>query len=313
MGKEIEKLAAQIDVLKEEAVLEPARAESLKQKLNQLKDEASGENPVKTLEAFDHLQNLANQAAKESAEEAVRKTEQLAKTEALAEALRQGAGAGDDKFKAEAMAELAAMVQKAMKENALADKGLDAEALAACKGGDLSPEQLARIAKALKEGKGDLAKMLRKLREAELIDADMLSKCENAGKCDGKLLAALCKECAGKMSIAELLALCQCEQPGRGGVTEGPGAAKLTWGKASSEEGAKFKEEVLPPADVSALRESMLSGLSKGAPAVDKKGGPATPGALQGAQAGGGSAQTQVILPRHRGAVERYFDRPGRK
>src|SRR5262249_39203322 len=98
MGKEMDKLAAQIDVLKQAAGLEPARAETLKQKLNQLKDEASGENPVKTLEAFDHLQNLANQAAKESAEEAVRKTEQLAKTEALAEALRQGAGAGDDKF-----------------------------------------------------------------------------------------------------------------------------------------------------------------------------------------------------------------------
>src|SRR5262249_37006406 len=155
-------------------------------------------------------------------------------------------------------------------------------------------EQLERIAKALREGKGGLAKTLRKLHDAKLIDAELLSKCENAGKCDGKLLAALCKECGDKMSVAELLALCQCEGPGRGGVTEGPGAAKLTWTKGTPEEGAKFKEEVLPPASVESLRESMLAGLSKGAPSVDKKGGPSTPGALQGAQAGGGSAQTQV-------------------
>jgi len=31
---------------------------------------------------------------------------------------------------------------------------------------------------------------------------------------------------------------------------------------------------------------------------------------LTGAQAGGGSANAQVILPRHRQAVERFFARP---
>jgi hypothetical protein len=34
---------------------------------------------------------------------------------------------------------------------------------------------------------------------------------------------------------------------------------------------------------------------------------------LNSAASGGGSAYTQTILPRHRGAVKRYFDRPQTK
>ena len=36
-------------------------------------------------------------------------------------------------------------------------------------------------------------------------------------------------------------------------------------------------------------------------------------GAKAGAKKGGDSASTQIVLPRHRGAVERYFDRPAKK
>jgi hypothetical protein len=74
----------------------------------------------------------------------------------------------------------------------------------------------------------------------------------------------------------------------------------------------KFKEEALPPAELEALKGSRLAGLSREAPTVEKGGTPSKSGALQGAAAGTGSAHTQVVLPRHRGAVERYFERPGR-
>jgi hypothetical protein len=47
------------------------------------------------------------------------------------------------------------------------------------------------------------------------------------------------------------------------------------------------------------------------APEPGKPGvGPAQSGALGGAAAGGGSANAGVVLPRHRGAVGRYFERP---
>ena len=62
-----------------------------------------------------------------------------------------------------------------------------------------------------------------------------------------------------------------------------------------------------------ALRESLLSGVSQGAPNIGKEKAQAgASGALDRAKAGGGSAMTQVILPRHKGVVERYFERPGR-
>jgi hypothetical protein len=311
IGKEVERLTGQLEVLKEEAILEAARAESLKQKLGRLKAEASGEDPVKTLEALDHVQNVASRAAKEAAEGAVQKTEQLAKAEALAEALHQAAGQIEPRIEAEAMAELAALAQKAAAETKLLDRHLDGATLKACKAARLTPDQLRRLAEALRGSKKDLAAMMEKLRRANLIDLETLAQCDQAGRCNGAALAECLKGARGKESVADLLSRClgKGNRPGRGGVTEGPGAAELTWGKESSDEGVKFKEEILPPAAVAALKESRLVGLGKSAPSVEKGNAPSFPGALGQTRPDGGSAQTQVILPRHRGAVERYFER----
>jgi len=88
IGNEAAKLASQIDLLRQTEALEPERADSLKEKLAQLKKDSRGEDPAKTLEALDHLQNLVSKTAKEAGEGAVRKTESLAKAETLAEWLR---------------------------------------------------------------------------------------------------------------------------------------------------------------------------------------------------------------------------------
>ena len=71
----------------------------------------------------------------------------------------------------------------------------------------------------------------------------------------------------------------------------------------------KFKEETLPEADVAALKRSKVVAISRGTPGNEAPGGTAGSGALEGSAGGGGSANTQVVLPRHRGAVERYFER----
>ena len=120
------------------------------------------------------------------------------------------------------------------------------------------------------------------------------------------------------LSLEEMLAKCKGnkpgtgDKPGKGGVTEGPGAAELTFGKESTTDGVKWKEQALPPPALKKLKESRLTGVSPGDP---KKGagGPAETGALAGAAVGGGSANAGVVLPRHRGAVERDFDRPASK
>jgi hypothetical protein len=310
IGNEVERLAAQIDVLKQEAILDQTRAEFLKEKLKQLQDEASGKNPVKTLEALDHLRETLSQAAKDAAEAAIKKTEKLGQAEGLTEAVRQNEGALDAKVEKEALEELAALVHKASRETNLLDKHLDPELLKQLQEAKLTPEQMKKLAEALRGSRKDLAKMLGKLHGVKLIDADLLKKCEKAGDCN---CAGLLKDQGGKMSVKEILALGQGNIPGKGGITEGPGSSPITWDQNTSEEGAKFKEETLPPAELARLKDSLLLGLGKTDPKNGKEVSPSQGGVLAGANKGGGSAITPTILPKHQPTVEKFFARPKQK
>src|SRR5258708_1634836 len=51
----IQRLTQQVQVLKEEKVLDAARADEMQKKLGQLKDESCGSDPVKTLESIDRV------------------------------------------------------------------------------------------------------------------------------------------------------------------------------------------------------------------------------------------------------------------
>jgi hypothetical protein len=81
----------------------------------------------------------------------------------------------------------------------------------------------------------------------------------------------------------------------------------MTWQNKSSEDNLKFKEDALPPS--SHLSDAQFVGVSKSAPKLSADDLSAEHGALASAQASGGSANTQVILPQHRQAIQRYFQR----
>src|SRR5262249_57620818 len=91
--------------------------EALEQKLDQLGLEASGEDPAKTWEALDHLNDAVEKAAKEAAESANARQERLTRAEALAEGLMAGGDQLDSKTMTEAMRTLGEMIRGAMKEN----------------------------------------------------------------------------------------------------------------------------------------------------------------------------------------------------
>jgi hypothetical protein len=303
---EVARQKQQVAVLKEEKVIGQERADSLTSKLEQVRREASGRDPVKTLESLDHVQEVTSKAAQDASESAARKSEQLGRAETLTKALEDLAGKMDRAKLAEAMQEMAALAKKAATEKELAEMGLDAETLdALMKKGALSKEQMKKLAEALKNGKGALKKMVGKLVKAKLIDAKALAKCDKAGQCSCEGLAAFLKENGSKSDLAEML-----DKAGKGSDDRGPGAAKLTFGDETDEDGFKFKEESLPPSTLKAMRESQISGISAGTPNIGKEKATAGgSGALAGAKAGGGSANAQVVLPRHRGAVERFFER----
>ncbi len=309
ISKDVEKLSAQIETLKEEEILERDKAESLEANLAQLLAEASGEDPVKTWEALDHLENVVTKAAQEAAEDALGQTEELTEAETLAEGLAEGAAGMNPDLLAEAMKELAGMVAKAAEDTESFKRRLSRELQESCQNGSLTQEQLDDLLRALRLCKGDMAQCLQRLCEMDLIDLEFLKLCEDLGQCDGAGLAAFLDENAGKAAICDLVDLWCQGLPGRGGVTRGRGDAPLTWSDPSTEEEVTFKEETLPPATVAALKESMLVGVGVGAPSVSEISEFSKPGALTEAAAGGGEAHTHTILPRHRGTVKRYFER----
>ncbi|MFN0087777.1 MAG: hypothetical protein ACKVX9_20465 [Blastocatellia bacterium] len=301
MTRETEALAVRIESLTEAALLDPAKAEELKEKLEQLAAEASGEDPARSWEALDHLADGVERTARDAAESAAAARQRLERAEALAEGLMAGAGQLDAKTMTEAMQTLSAMTQAAMKEDRMLASDLSADAQAALKAGALQPGQLGEVAKALSKRRSANEEKLAKAGKAGAMQPGALKR----GSRDNSGLAQYLKENAPKQSIDEIVGA-WCDKPG---VTRGRGDAAMTWSDGASEKDAKFREQVLPPGSIAGLEESQLSGMSAAAPTIDRT-AIAAHGALGSAAAGGGSAHTQTILPRHKGAVKRYFERP---
>ncbi len=300
--EEVEQLADEVDVLKEEEIIELAEAETLEEKLAQLQAEASGEDPVKTWETLDHLADTLSQEAADAAQEALSETERLTEAETLSEGLINEGSEMEAGLLAESMAALSGLVQAAAQENALLAAQLpdlkgDADAL--------TLEQLKKIAAALRFVKGDIYDQLVKLQEVNLIDLETLKVCERLGQCNSDGLAAFLAENAENMSVAQCIGGWS-----RGGVRRGPGHAPMTWSDGTPEEDAKFKAEALPLSNIASLETSELVGLSVAAPSVETSSLSPESGGLSGATAGGGSSFNQTVLPRHKGAVKRYFERP---
>ena len=299
--EEVKQLADGIDVLKEEEIIELAEAETLEEKLAQLQAETSGEDPVKTWETLDHLADTLSQEAADAAQDALSETERLTEAETLSEGLMNEGSEMDAKLLAESMAALSELVQEAGQENAsLAAQFPDLK-------GDvnsLTLEQLKEISAALRLTKRDIYDRLVELHAVNLIDLETLKVCEKLGQCNSDGLAAFLAENADSKSVLECIGgWCR-------GIGRGPGDAPMTWSDGTTDEGAKFKAEALPLSDIASLEDSEIVGLSIGAPSVDTSNLPPQSGGLNGAAAGGGSSFTQTVLPRHKGAVKRYFERP---
>jgi hypothetical protein len=308
--KETENLSARIEALKEAQLLEEDKANELEQKLEQIGAEAAGEDPSKTWEALDHLADAVEKTAKDAAEAANAREQQLAKAEALAEGLMAGADQLDAQTMTEAMQTLSAMMQGAMKENQMLAGELSPETREAIKSGALKPEHLKELSKALSQNRSARNEKMSKLAQSGAINPNSLKGGAKANKRDNSGLADFLKENARKMSVEEAVGE-WCENPGKGSVSRGRADAAMTWTDGSSEKDAKFKEKILPPSSVAGLDDSQLVGLSAAAPTADKA-AIAAHGALNNAASGGGSAYTQTVLPRHKGAVKRYFDRPSK-
>lgn len=296
LGREIAELSRDLEVLAEEGLLEIDDKSRLDDELEALAGEASGDDPARAWEALDHLREIAGQTAREAAEAAYAEGERLAAAGEVARAL-EDAGAAPE-LHAAALRELAELAARAAAEGRLLDESTAAALAAAARQGDLG-----RMRAALEQGRGDLAATLERLHAAGLIDLETLLEARRSLAAEDAELADFLDqnglEAAGELGL----------RPGRGGVDRGRGDAPMTWQEPISSDGAAFTEEVLDPASLAALERSGLLGIRATAPPLADR--PAAAGAAGAvpADAGSGAAFTHRVLPRHRGAVRRFFAR----
>lgn len=305
--EQTEQLKQQVEVLEEEDVIAEEVAEDLRRQIDLVQETASGRDPVKTWEAMGHLQDQLKKAAEEASVGMLAETEELTQAETLAQALNQMGEEMDAQAMAGAMSELAKAVQAMLEQNEAMSKAFDGKFNEALAQGQLSEEQLKKLMEALQGRKLELTECMGKLCEAELADLKYLKLCE--GKCDGDLegliaMLAACEGCQAGEDAAEFYM----NNP-NWGITRGRGDAPMVWSDPSSKEGTAFKEQVLPPATMAAMKESELVGVSISAPSLEEGDSHLESGDLSSGQAGSGQAVKRVILPRHKAAVKGYFDR----
>jgi hypothetical protein len=311
--EEAARLREQIQTLAEEAVLEDHEALALEQALEKATAEASADDPAKTWEALDHLEETVAEAAAEAAEQAYQQTESLAKAESLARALAAEADALDPAATTAAMKKLADLLEEAARDNAGLKEGAARDA-ASCRSGTLGREGALELASRLGLSKEAILAHLGRLVEARLLDGQALDLAEQLGLGNAQGLADFLAAAGEKGVPIEGIIDEWLEAQmgyGYGGIDRGRGDAPMVRAPPASPEGTAFQEQALPPATVADLKESRVLGVSLGAPTADPDAAPPAPGALGGAARGGGSAHTHVVLPKHKAAVRRYFEREG--
>ena len=333
VGQKVEQLNEQINLLEEEEILTPEEAEAKREELERLAEQASGFNPAKTLEALDHLLDTNKQLAEQEALDAMAKLEALSEAELLGKALENVPEAATDNEQLDAARkQFSDMLKEMAKNGALDPDKLTPELKEMMKElaqnqnqndgeGDqgnqpqMNPEQMKQLLEALGENKEELMNLAKRMMENGLIPPDLAQEMQpgEGGGMDPNQLADLLQR--GDIDPAELQDMLEkfgeMQLGGKGGIDRGPGPAPLQFGTPTSEEGTEFKEEKLGPSVP--LNQAKLAGVTRTAPKVTGGEAILSKGALGGAGAGGGSARTAPVLPRHRGAVSRFFDRPNRQ
>jgi hypothetical protein len=302
IGSIVDQLQEEVKTLAQEKIVPEKQADQTQKQLSELEKDSASFSPDKTWEALDQIKESDQNIAKQAAEEAVNKTAALTQAGTMAEAMKDAADAGMSPETAlQAAQNLASMLNSAKLENGILNGSIPPELLANLNG--LNKEQLKQLMSAMAFSKNKMDGTMSKLAGLHLIDPSQLAACKNAGTGhNSDALAAYLSSCTNSsLSMAECLSLC------RGGTGRGGPGAPMTWKDGTSEEDTKFNEHALPPSDH--LSDALMVGVSKTAPQLSNPNEAEGQGALVAANAGGGSAHVQTILPEHRQAVQNYFKR----
>lgn len=306
IGASAAELREKVSLLKEEALIQPDKADQLEQQLDRMEKNARANDPARAWETLDHLndriqaeadknvQNLTDQMA------AVKRAENLALMLAHADQLQPS-------VRTQAMRALTQMLKDISQGGDASPLLNNDQRMRALGNGASSSEQLASLSGNLQKFQKQMAERLKRLQASGMSTANWGKVPELASPPDDSGLEAFLKANAQNMTMADISALCQ--NPGRGGVSRGRGDAVMTWKEPSSQEGSRFRDVTTPSAGFAGAQENQLLGVTLAPPSKGESEAPPKPGALNQAEAGSGAARLHKVRPRHKGPVRRYFDR----
>lgn len=146
--------------------------------------------------------------------------------------------------------------------------------------GNLSKEQLQKLAQQMQQNAKALQEALKNSPELKLTECRGLGKGEGEG-----------------------------EGPGNGGIDRGPGTAPITFKQDETNLGTKKMEAVASQLDMNRIAPGDVLGVQNGQHEVDKNGytGPKQGGGIQGAGDGGAAVWQNSLMPAEREALKKYF------
>lgn len=323
----------QIEILAETGAIDPKEAEILKGTVEQIGDASDRNDPSKTFEALDQLQEKLRHESAQEAQKEMDKLDELSKLSSLADKLSDNQG--DLEKMKEAAKELMKQLSQSemgqkMQQQSAGDSGKSIEEALAEDG--FAAEEAENAAKELKDYIAQQARQIKeaagKMLKARLIDRQTFDKLQKEGKIkpltaeelaknpDAEIIAAPAEAGQGGEGQngdgqpGELQMLLDNGQPGTpGGVGRDGGTAPLQYNRKTSEHGVGLKDEQLPAPKASSLDNSITIGMGVTAPQLlNDESSPSTT-TLNWKQPGKLSGESDIILPRHRNAVKKYFDR----
>jgi len=307
IDNEVQTLAEQVDILKEEEIISEDEAKTLKEELKQLSQDSLADDPMKAWEAMDHIAASTRQKAEEASEQSIKELEQMSSLESIAELLASPAGQSLDKSTMNAsMKELARMMKESAEQAKTLKNFLSKDLMQAIKAGNLSPKDLAQIQQSLAQSQKGLQESITRMIENKMLDPRKMKMVKGARKKSMKKLQQYLKQNCRNKEVCEGLG--SCNKPGQGGINRGRGDADLTYKDPSDISGSKYKPVILPPGQMTDIRSSMQLAISYAEPDTDGSENSKS-GALSKTKAAGGAGHKHTVLPKHKKMLKEYFNR----
>ena len=304
LEKEVEKLVQQVQVLKEEDLLTETEQKEYQSQIEQLRREASADDPGAAWSAMDHLLDALSREAEQAMGEMERSARLGREVAGLSEALAQQFEEVDATQWQEAGKELADLIKESAQSSTMFDLP-DTSQLKALEN-SADPALLKELAKEMNLSVEELLALAGKLKKVGLISPGALEKMM---KNNGKPLETLD---LSDFLVAEMSAGTRCQALSKcvfpGGISRGGGDADLTWKDGSEVDTEAWSPVVLPLSENPSLDQTQVLGQSAATPEVIGDSNASFNRVNSTGQVTGGGI-TQSLLPKHRSAVKRYFQK----